>query len=217
MKSETKLLERSYHIPLAMFDDAFRQFQKKFVVPMNFVVTVILLVLAGDFVYGAVKEPTNTVAYLLVTICVALVLVRWYRMFKLRRSVHEALKEIEGDRYDLTVYEEGVVIRTEAPTVMEAAEAELSDETQSDEQKPAEEAEKQTESGGFQQLFPEEPAEAEDAPPPTEIYFGRGVKLLEYPEYFMVYLVRANFYVIPKKDFSENEIQQLSELFAKYQ
>ena len=86
---------------------------------------------------------------------------------------------------------------------------------QPDAETEQEEAAEQT--GGFQQLFPDEPVQAEDAPAPTEITFGRGVRLLEYPEFFMIYLIRANFYVIPKKDFSEAEIKQLSELFAKYQ
>ena len=207
MNKDKKLLQRSYHIPLSMFDQAFRCFQRKFVVPMNLIVTVILLVLAADFIYAAVKEPNNTTAYLLIVICLALVLVRWYRMFKLRRSVHEALKEVEQDRYELTLYEDGAVIRTEdAPKAAEP---------QPDAETEQEEAAEQT--GGFQQLFPDEPVQAEDAPAPTEITFGRGVRLLEYPEFFMIYLIRANFYVIPKKDFSEAEIKQLSELFAKYQ
>ena len=72
---------------------------------------------------------------------------------------------------------------------------------------PAEQTE-----NGFQQLFPEEPAEREPVPP-TEIPFGMGLKLLEYPDYFMAYIVKQNFYVIPKKDFSEDEILQLRKLF----
>lgn len=207
---KNEILKRSYHIPLPMFDAAFRCFQKKFVMPMNLVFTVILLVLAGDFIYAAVRDPGNTTAYLLTVICLALILVRWYRMFKLRRSVHEALAEIEQDRYELTVYADGMTVRTEdapKPAAEEAA-AEKPEVTEEPEQSGEQ-------GGGFQKLFPDEPAEDENAPKPTEIYFGKGVKLLEYPEFFMVYLVRSNFYVIPKKDFSEAEIQQLSELFAK--
>lgn len=208
---KNEILKRSYHIPLSMFDEAFRCFQRKFVLPMNLVFTVILLVLAADFIWSAIKEPGNTTAYLLTVICLALVLVRWYRMFKLRRSMHIALTEIENDRYELTVYEDGLTVRTEDAPRPEAESGEESEPAE-----PAEQTHDEEQSSGFQKLFPDEPVQAEDAPPPTEIYFGKGVKLLEYPEFFMVYLVRSNFYVIPKKDFSENEIRQLSELFAKY-
>ena len=49
--------------------------------------------------------------------------------------------------------------------------------------------------------------------PPTEIFFEDRVKIHEFAEYFMVYLVKRNFYVIPKKDFSEDEIETLKKLF----
>ncbi|MBR3267345.1 MAG: YcxB family protein [Oscillospiraceae bacterium] len=210
MNKEKKLMERSYHIPLSMFDHAFRCFQKKYVFPANIIVSIIFLVLAADFIYAAVKDNTNTTAYLLIVLCISMVLIRWYRTFKLRRSVHEALKDVEGDLYDLTVYEDGVVIRTEDAKKPE------NDEQEEKADNPPDEKEETEAGNGFQQLFPEAPPEDEEKPAPTEITFGTGVKLLEYPEFFMIYLVRANFYVIPKKDFSEEEIRQLSELFAKY-
>ena len=101
-----------------------------------------------------------------------------------------------------------VVCRTEdAPAAEESApEAEVPAEPEpADSEKP--------DGNGFQQLFPEEPAEDEPIPP-TEIRFGNGVKIHEYPEYFLVYLVRSNFYVIPKKDFSEDETAQLRKIFG---
>ncbi|MBQ8920906.1 MAG: YcxB family protein [Oscillospiraceae bacterium] len=209
MNKDKKLMQRSYHIPLPMFDEAFRCFQKKYVFPGNIVISIIFLVLAADFIYAAVKDNTNTTAYLLIAICIGMVLIRWYRTFKLRRSVHEALKEVEQDLYELTVYEDGVVIRTE-----DAPKPEQTDQPEEQEAEP--EQEESADGSGFQQLFPEEPPEDEEQPAPTEITFGTGVKLLEYPEFFMIYLVRANFYIIPKKDFSDDEIKQLSELFSKY-
>jgi len=210
MNKDKKLMQRSYHIPLPMFDEAFRCFQKKYVFPGNIIITVIFLVLAADFIFAAVKDKTNSLAYILLVLCISMPLIRWYRTFKLRSSVHEALKEVEQDLYELTVYEDGAVIRTEDAPKPEQKEAEPQPESGQND------ADEEKEEGGFQQLFPEEPPEDTEKPAPTEITFGTGVKLLEYPEFFMIYLVRANFYVIPKKDFSEQEIKQLSELFGKY-
>ena len=205
-KSGRPLLSRSYHIPLSMFDDAFRRYQKKYVYPQNIVVSAIFLAIAGVYVHAAVKDNTQTIAYLLIVICLALVMVRWYRTFKLRRSVHEALKDVEQDTYELRVYEDGMVIRTtDAPQRREESPAE---------EFPAEEPAEQDgkPENGFQQLFPEEPAQ-HDPVPPTELPFGTGMKLLEFPEYFMAYVVKQNFYVIPKKDFSDEEIAQLKQIF----
>ena len=214
-KTGTPKLTRSYHIPLAMFDDAFRAFQKKYVYPMNILFSVILLAIAGVYIHAAIKDNTQTLAYLLVVICIALVLVRWYRVFKLRRAVHEALKEIESDTYELKVYEEGLVIRTEdAPEAVSPAEEAPSPEPDSAPSPAAETAETGEDSGnGFHQIFPETPAEREPVPA-TEIPFGSGVRIHEFAEYFMVYLVKQNFYVIPKKDFSENEITRLRNIFG---
>ncbi len=202
-KSGKPILTRSYHIPLAMFDDAFRAFQKKYVFPQNILLTAVLLAIAGVYVHAAVKDNTQTLAYLLVVACIAVILVRWYRTFKLRRSVHEALKDVEQDTYELSVYDEGLVIRTkDAPKPVEEAPAEAEPE--------APDTAEKTENG-FQQLFPEEPADSEPVPP-TELPFGTGLKIMEFPEYFMAYVVKQNFYVIPKKDFSDDEIAKLKQL-----
>lgn len=202
------LLKRSYHIPLAMYDDAFLKFQRKYVYPQNILVTVILLAIGGVYVAAALRDTSNTLTYLLIVACVAIVLVRWYRTFKLRGAVHEALKEVESDLYELSVYEDGISIRTEdAPEAAVPAEPEQ----QPEEAESTEDA--ASDGNGFNPLFPEEPAEREPIPA-TEIPFGAGVKIHEYEEYFMVYLVKQNFYLIPKKDFSADEIEQMKKLFA---
>lgn len=205
-KTGKPLLKRSYHIPLSMYDDAFLRFQKKFVYPQNLLLTAVLLVIAGVYVHAAVKDSTQTIAYLLIVVCIAIVLIRWYRTFKLRRAVHDALKDVEQDTYELSVYDEGMLIRT-----MDAPQPETEPAADAMPGSEPDASAEQTENG-FQQLFPEEPAEREPVPP-TEIPFGMGLKLLEYPDYFMAYIVKQNFYVIPKKDFSEDEILQLRKLF----
>lgn len=204
MNKHKLLLSRSYHIPLAMFDDAFRAFQKKYVFPQNILLTAVLLAIAGVYVHAAIKDNTQTAAYLLIVICIGLILVRWYRTFKLRRAVHDALKEVESDTYEMKLYEEGIVIRTED------AMPEQSEPAAEDTPAPAEET--APDGNGFRPLFPDEPAEPEPIPA-TEIEFGSGVKIHEFADYFMVYIIKQNFYVIPKKDFSAEEISQMKQKF----
>lgn len=203
-KSGRPLLTRSYHIPLAMFDDAFRAFQKKYVYPQNILFSIVLLAVAGVYVHAAIKDSTQTLAYLLIVVCIGLVLVRWYRTFKLRRAVHDALQEVETDLYELKVYENGIVIRTEDAKPVEPEPPA--------EENPAPDEEAEPDGYGFRPLFPEEPADSEPIPA-TEIEFGSSVKIHEFAEYFMVYIIRQNFYVIPKKDFSEDEISQMKQIF----
>lgn len=203
-KHGTPVIRRSYHIPLTMFDDAFVNFQKKYVFPANILLTAVLLAIAGVYIHAAVRQPDNTLVYLLIVACFAIVLVRWYKTFKLRRAVHNALKEVESDTYELSVYEDGLVIHTEE------AKQEETEESAESEAAPEEEA--SADGNGFQQIFPEEPLR-NDPVEDTEITFGPGVKIHDFPDYFMVYIIKRNFYVIPKKDFSADETETLRKLF----
>lgn len=199
---ENKRMERSYHIPLQMFDEAFRFFQKKNVIPQNIVKSAVLAAIAAVYVHAVIKDTGNMLGYLLIVACIACILILWYNMFKLRRAVHDALRDVENDIYHLTVCADKLIIRTEdAPK----PEAELP-ETQ-----PAEEPE-QPDGNGFQQLFPEKEAGSEPVPP-TEIPLDGKVRFYEQEAYFMVYIIRQNFYVIPKKDFSEDEAAEMRKLF----
>ena len=208
-KTGKPIISRSYHIPLPMFDDAFLKFQKKYVYPGNLLLTVVLLAIAGVYIHAAFKDNSNTLVYLLIVACFAIILVRWYRTFKLRRAVHDALKEVETDTYQLSAYEDGLVIHTEeaAPAAEDAAEPQetVQEPEQSADESPAEE-------GGFRKIFPDQPVQ-NDPVEDTEITFGPDVKIHDFPEYFMVYLVKRNFYVIPKKDFADDEIETLKKLF----
>lgn len=206
--TEKPTLKRSYHIPLEMFMEAFRNFQKKYVFPQNYVLTAVLIAVACVYIRAVILDNTKTIAYLVVVFCLAFILSIWYRALKLRRSLRDALKEIENDVYEVQLFSDKLTIRTEDAPAPAAESAEPEDKPA--EEVPAEEAEG---SDGFQQIFPEKPAEPVQSIPPTEIYFDDRVKFHEFAEFFMVYMVKQNFYVIPKKDFSEDEISQLRKAF----
>ena len=212
MNKSEKILERSYHIPLSLFDEAFRSFQHRYVYPRNIVLTVILLAVGGVYVHAVVKDSTQTLGYLLIVACVAMILITWYNTFKLRRTLREALKEIENDIYELKVYSEGMTVL--------AKDSDGSD-FQVVEDRPAAEPEtpETPEGNGFQPLFPEQEkgALSADGTPlePTEIEFSDStVVFREYEAFFMVYPKQMrNFFVIPKKDFSESEQETLRRQF----
>ena len=131
-----------------------------------------------------------------------MILITWYNTFKIRRSLNEALREIENDTYEMKLWSDRMAILAKDP---EGGDYVVS------EQKPEQPAE-DADGNGFQQLFPEKEAEAEKIPP-TEIPLDGKIRLYEQESYFMVYIIRQNFYVIPKKDFSEDEITEMRKLF----
>ncbi|MCQ2417087.1 MAG: YcxB family protein [Oscillospiraceae bacterium] len=210
-KSGVPKIHKTYHIPLNMFDDAFLQFQKKFVYPTNIALSVILAAIAGVYIHAVIKDSSQTLAYLLIMVCIALILVRWYKTFKLRKAVHDALQDVEQDSYELKIWDAGIWIHIQdAPKIAETAENTVEEPAAETAESPQEE---QAENG-FNAIFPEEPAETEEPIPPTEIPFGDGIRILEYPDYFIVYILKQNFYIIPKKDFDAAELEQMRKLFG---
>lgn len=193
MNNEKPLLERRYHIPLSMFQEAFRSFQKKYVYPRNLVLTVVLAAVAGVYVKALVDDPSQKLGYLLIVACAAMILITWYNTFKLRRSLNEALREVENDTYEMQLFSDRMTVLARDP---ESA----ADAVSVQQEEPA-----AADGTGFQQIFPEEPASDAAEQAPTEIHFGKNVKLHEYDSFFMVYVVRQNFYLLPKQEFTAEE------------
>ncbi|MCR5305059.1 MAG: hypothetical protein K6E36_00970 [Oscillospiraceae bacterium] len=198
MNNEKPLLERRYHIPLSMFQEAFRSFQKKYVYPRNLVLTVVLAAVAGVYVKAVVDDPSQKLGYLLIFACAAMILITWYNTLKVRRSLNEALREVENDIYEMKLYPDRMTVLAKDP---EGGDYVIGA------QQPEQEApsETETDGSGFRKIFPEQPAEDAELLEPTEIKFGKNVRLHEYGSFFMVYLVRQNFYLLPKQEFTAEE------------
>lgn len=198
---EEIILERRYSIPYEMFGKAFDSFQKRFVYPRNNIIAVILLIAAAANIYSIIKGNGSTMGYVLVLACVALAFVNWYNPRKLRKNLMESIKGIEGDVYRLRLMPDKLVIGT----VLEPESAEP---------KPKEE---------YEAVFEDTPAPEQIAD--SEIYLTKDVFVMDKPDFIMVYLKRAMFYVIPKKDFSEEEVtlmqlhfqKQLEKNYRKYE
>lgn len=188
---EEVLIEKKYSIPYDLFGRAFDAFQKRFVYPRNNAMAVILLIAAALNVVSIVKGNGSALGYVLIMVCIALAFVNWYNPKKLKRNLMESIKGIEGDVYRLKLLPDKLVIGT----VLEPESAG---------EKPKEE---------YEEVFEDAPRPEEIAD--TDIYLTKDVYVMDKPEFFMVYLKRAMFYVIPKKDLSEEEIMIMQLHFQK--
>lgn len=96
-------------------DKAFLFFQKKYVYKKNWIKTAGFGILAVGFAVSAYKDPSMTVNYMLLGVCLAAIAAIWYNTKKIRRSLMEALKMLEDDRYIFSLYEDSFVIETIIP------------------------------------------------------------------------------------------------------
>lgn len=183
------LVKKRYSIPYELFGEAFTVFQKKFVFPKNWIMTGLLLLLAVGNILNIIFGKGDTIGYVLVLVCIALAFINWYNPRKLKRSLMESVKGIENDVYTLTIYPERIVIGT----VLEPE----------NEKEPKE----------YEEVFGEIPVKEDIAD--TEIYLNKNVKVIERKKFFMIYIKRSMFYVVPKELLTKEEIEIMNLHFQK--
>lgn len=183
------LVKKRYSIPYELFGEAFTVFQKKFVFPRNRVMSVLLLILAAGNVLNIMYGNGETIGYVLVLVCIALAFINWYNPRKLKRNLMESVKGIENDVYTLTIYPERIVIGT----VLEP--------------------EKEKEPEEYEEVFGEIPMKEDIAD--TEIYLNKNVKVIERKNFFMIYIKKSMFYVVPKETLTQEEIEIMNLHFQK--
>ena len=183
------LVKKRYSIPYELFGEAFTVFQKKFVFPRNRIMSVLLLILAAGNVLNIMYGKGETIGYVLVLVCIALAFINWYNPRKLKRNLMESVKEIENDVYTLTIYPERIVIGT----VLEP--------------------EKEKEPEEYEEVFGEIPVKEDIAD--TEIYLNKNVKVIERKNFFMIYIKKSMFYVVPKEPLTQEEIEIMNLHFQK--
>lgn len=183
------LVKKRYSIPYELFGEAFTVFQKKFVFPRNRIMSVLLLILAAGNVLNIMYGKGETIGYVLVLVCIALAFINWYNPRKLKRNLMESVKGIENDVYTLTIYPERIVIGT----VLEP--------------------EKEKEPEEYEEVFGEIPIKEDIAD--TEIYLNKNVKVIERKNFFMIYIKKSMFYVVPKETLTQEEIEIMNLHFQK--
>ena len=183
------LVKKRYSIPYELFGEAFTVFQKKFVFPRNRIISVLLLILAAGNVLNIMYGKGETIGYVLVLVCIALAFINWYNPRKLKRNLMESVKGIENDVYTLTIYPERIVIGT----VLEP--------------------EKEKEPEEYEEVFGEIPVKEDIAD--TEIYLNKNVKVIERKNFFMIYIKKSMFYVVPKEPLTQEEIEIMNLHFQK--
>lgn len=180
MKDNNKL-EKEYKIPFETFKEAYTAFQKKSVYPKSYLFMGLFIVIAVIYIIAAVKDPSNMLAYVLIFICLALAAREWYNPRKIRRTLLDTIKNegLENEVYKIEITDDHIDIST-LPR----------DDVENSEERP------------------ETDREDEDAPPEkSRIPINSDLSVLEYDKFFLLYVRKSMFYVIPKMEFSDEELE----------
>ena len=187
MENEYKLT-KDYKVSYDLFREAYRAYQKKYIYPKSYVYMTLFLVLAASFVAASFVEPTNTLGYILIVVCLAFAFREWYNPRKIRNSLVDTVKELGEPLYKIGIGEDFIDIMT-IVFPEGKIEGELADE--------------------------DIPQEIEPMPEKSRIETGAGYKLLEYDKFFLLLDRKTMFYILPKDDFSEDELAVVRATYKK--
>lgn len=184
---EEKLLEKEYSIPYEIFGEAYTEFQKKYVNKRSYILMGIFIALGLVYVWSAIKDPSNTLAYLLMVVCFAFAGINWYNPKRIKRTLMEGIKGLEDEKYRFELFESHIEISTLIP------EKEDENDKENDINSELEE-----------ELFGDSPDEVSES---SKLYFNDRLKISEKDNFFMLYQLKELFYVVPKSDFSAEELE----------
>lgn len=207
---EKPLLSREYSISKNMFGDAFKDFQRKFAYPKNFIMTGVFAVIAFIYVLALIKNPENSTCAMLIFICVCLICAMWLNVLNSRRKLMLAIDGIDEDIYSFELFEDKVIIGTRDSDVKKENKEDQSDENS---ETAVEEEKEKTEEDDF--FAPVEEVKNDEIPKTVINFSDSDIRVLEKKNYFIIYILKHMFYVVPKEAFSDEEKGKMKECFMK--
>ena len=108
----TPKLSVTYDIKNTEEEEAFIEFQKRFIVKSSIIKTIAFGILAILFLYQIVNAPDNFASWLCFVVCLAVIFIVWYNPIKIRKTLLQSLKPLEDDRYIFKLYENKFSIET---------------------------------------------------------------------------------------------------------
>ncbi len=192
---ENYILEKEYTIKPELFSEAYKEYQKKFVLKKSYIFAGLFLILAADFVYAAVKAPENRLVYLLIVVCIALAFREWHNPRFLRRRLTDTVRELGEPVYSIGIAEGYIDISTVSEPEYE--EEETSSDTEDESGKEEKDGPDLTDI----------PDELDPLPEKTRITLDSSYSLLEYDSFFLLMQGKQVFYIVPKEVFSQAELE----------
>ncbi len=202
---EKIIVDKEYSIPYELFCNAYNCHMKKNVYPKSYLFMGIFLVIAVVYIVAAFKDPSNLFSYVLIFLCLGFAFREWYNPRKIRRNIVDTVKAMGEPVYKFEMTENFIYISTLGEEVVENPAPEA--ETDSDDNSQQNEE--------FNQPEVIDTDTYDDTPEKTAIQLTSEVSADEYDEFFLLYIGKAAFYIIPKKDFSEYELEAVREINNK--
>lgn len=183
-------MKKEYSISFDMFRKAYSVFQKKYVYPKSYLFMALFLVIAVIYIFAAVKDTSNTFTYVLIFLCLAMAFREWYNPRKIRRTLVDTVREMGDVTYMLKVKEESIEIETVmTQTIIDAPDSDVLTEEETDDY-----------------------SEIDELPEKSVIPINSDLTVQECDEFFLLYIKKQMFYIVPKLGFDDSELEIMRNL-----
>ncbi|MDR1674586.1 MAG: hypothetical protein LBR54_03940 [Oscillospiraceae bacterium] len=203
-------IEKKYKVPFEMFEQSFKDFQKKYVYPLVIVQAAIYALVLALAVWRILQQ--QTFYYMFMAIALGMGISVFIRPKLTRRKVMLGVRGIENDVYRFRLYDDRITLlylNTEKPAVKdtdESAPQETAAEKHGDESAQEETA---AEKDGGTKVDLQDLDVIESAGETVLRFDNANFKVIEFDSYFMLYQTRAMYYTVPKFAFTDSEIEML--------
>lgn len=183
MEENIKLIKEFRHTP-EILRNGVKAYQKKYVYPAVAIKMHVFLLISAIFVCGIVmdffkNDKLELLAYLLAVACLAFAFMTWFKPKKLRDSIVQSfIDEGNSPVYRLTVKEKEIEIAIASEIVQEKS----SEESENDEY-------------------------SDEIPEPSIISIDNNLSVIEEDKLFIIAYGKTVYYIIPKADFSPEELE----------
>lgn len=184
---EKYIIEKEYTIKFEDFRDGYTAYQKKFVYTKSYIFMALFIVIAVIYIIAAVKDPSNTMAYVLIFISLALGFREWYNPRKIRRMYIDTFREIGELKNKIGIGENFADISTIPDENVEK----ITDEEENE--------------------LPDELSNSE----PIRISSSDSTKILEYDKFILLCVGKESFHIIPKQEWTVDELKTLRSVFSE--
>lgn len=199
--NKNAIIEKEYHIPLEIFSKAFTCFQKKFIYPKTYLMILCYFLIIVWQVILIIKDKANNISAFIIMTAFLAIFISWYNPKKVKRNLLESIKEIETDLYKFKLFDDYISLL--ALSKEEIISFEETDENNIE----------NSENEGNYDIFEGESRDNSDRDATILKFNNAYFSIIEYDEFYILYQAKIIFYVVPKKDFSDEELLIMNENF----
>jgi hypothetical protein len=198
MSNEDAIVSKKYHIKSEIFEKGIEEYQRKAPKKKAIIFTVLFALVICMQIYYIAADMTRSVkiSFVVIAVCIAFIFGEWTRPRRIRKQLIGAMKQVETDTVNFNLYEDRI-------TILMNSKEELDD------------IEEENDEVAENCVTDDESSSVEEEWTTTLNLFNKYLTIDEKEDFYLLKQGDTMIYVVPKADFSEDEIKTMNDIFKE--